>query len=124
MKNDLSELRHHVERLEYRLDEFHEHFIDAVRERDELAIDAAWGVAQSVAYLVSSLTSVVLGILTYFIAAEFMGRFWSIGAAVLVWGIASWWGGRSLLAVNRSRIEEKQSLAKLPEWKSEAEKFW
>ena len=124
VKDDISSLCSHIETLEYRLDEYHEHLVDAVRERDGLALDAAWGVAQALTYFQSFVFSAATGVIAFFTALEFVSRVLAFVIAGLIFAVCYWWSLRSLVAVNRARIEEKKSLAQLPEWKSEAEKLW
>jgi hypothetical protein len=124
VKDDISSLRGHIEMLENRLDEYHEHLVDAIRERDEIAVDAAWGVAQALAYFQSLVFSAAFGVMAFFAVLEFVSRVLAVVMAGSVFAVSYWWSLRSLVAINRARVEEKEGLARLPEWKSEAEKLW
>ena len=122
---EIESLRQHIEQLEYRLDEYHSQLSDAVKERDEVALDAAWGIVQAAADLKALVFGAVIGLIVYTNAKSITSNTIALILGALSWFIAQWilesrWGQK----VQSERIKEKEGLPGLPEWKSEAEKLW
>lgn len=97
-----------IDDLELRLSNYHEWLVEAIAERDRLALDAAWGVHYA---LYSSLATMVVLVGAYI---AFDQRSWLVGLCVGVallipqFAIHAWSNG--------ARMKEVDRLAKLPEW--------
>ena len=124
MVSDIESLQRHVEQLEHRLDEYHLRLTEAVRVRDETALDAAWGIVQALMNLRALVFGFVIGLVTYDLAKSVVSNTISLVLGGLVWFFAQWFlESRWALKVQSERIKEKDGLAPLPEWKNESWKL-
>jgi hypothetical protein len=94
--------------LESRLDKYHEWLVEAIQERDRLALDAAWGVHYA---LYQNLTTVGI-LLASYIAFDTKSWWAWIPVAVALFASQFFIHGWS----NGQRMKEVERLAKLPDW--------
>jgi len=124
VSSEIVDLRNHVEMLEIRLEKYHEYLSLAIKERDELALDAAWGNTQSSVLIAEAIGNAFLAAVTGYVLAQYVSIVVAVGVGTVVFFIAQAIGQRRAWAkVNKMRLEEKASLPTLPEWK-DAEKYW
>ena len=97
-----------IEDLEWRLEKYHELLTEAITQRDELALGAAWGVHYA-------LHAIVAVIAAYLITDKYIGwDSWIVGFGFALAltpiqiGVHIWSNGH--------RIKEVDRMAKLPEW--------
>ena len=102
-----NETHRYLSDLEYRLDKHLEALNEAVEQRDNLALDAAWGIVTA-SYMIGSL--VLAGMVD-----KWLGLPWFFGfiVYVLVFGAALVIGGNY---VEKGRQGDKDKLYRLPKW--------
>ena len=94
--------------LEWRLEQYHERLVEAIAERDRLALNAAWGVQGALVTTITSIVAISLFSRLVGWGSWILDLFFAIGLAV----VELWIGTRS----NNERCKELDKLAHLPEW--------
>ena len=115
-----------IDDLEHRLDEYHSEVTRIADQRDLFALDAAWGVSQALASLLSKLTAAVFAGGAYLAVSSLTHINWlPFVAAVIVYVIAETVGERRLhKKLQAGRNEDRRQLDAFPTWQNKAEDRW
>ena len=95
--------------LEQRLEYYHYALVEAIHQRDRLALDAAWGVHLGLYSLAGAAASIYLT-RTYFSDLGWLGQTLIGLGFIAVMGAINMWS-------NDARMKEIDRLPKLPEWR-------
>lgn len=101
-------LRAHIEELETRLSNYNIAFCEAAKQRDLLALDAAWGVTNAIAGIIAFLT-------VFLIASEWLGlEGWLLGLVAGVFGVGA--QGWAYIHSDKGRFKDRDNMYRFPEW--------
>ena len=124
--DEIAKLRQHVENLEYRLEKQFEHLDEAIDQRDNRALDAAWGTWLAAHKIESYIVSFLAGAFVYWTAKRSdLSDFWAAIAAVFALSLVKYLLGKFAWNTYFSGWQkDKSELDKLPEWDSRASDLW
>jgi hypothetical protein len=114
-EREIQKLQRHIEDLEYRLEEYHAYFSYAANQRDILALDAAWGVANGVVGLIAFA-------LVFMISKEWIGLDgWVLGIVAGVAGTIA--QGVAFAYSDKGRFKDRNNMTEFPDWECKADKL-
>jgi len=98
--------------LDYRLQQHFDWLNATIEERDRLALDAAWGLVEPAAKQASFQSACAILIIAHVLD---VGTAWAVAAAVACYFVLNFRSGRKIRV---QWAQEKDRLARLPEWKA------
>lgn len=99
-----------IEDLERRLEEYHLALGEAIKSRDKLAHDAAWGTVGSMLELSVYFMACLIVLLA---VAKSWWWLLAVSALLVLFGPT-----RAKMNANKDRMEEQAGMAELPDWES------